>query len=181
MHAITFRIAWRTLATLSLATPCLVQAAGGGAAAGPVSRADNVRIRNEGHAQGVRHALSRASRTLGKPECQRIFREFRDGAGRPLQERLDGEARSSEAHLASLLLYDGSAHPRCRSKHTLAVAVPGSRVVLVCTPQFIDLAGRNPRMAAGLLIHEQLHALGLGENPPTSAEITERVMTQCAP
>ena len=181
MHAITFRIARRTLAALSLATPCVAQAAGGGAAAGPVPRADNVRIRNEGHALHVRQALTRASRRLAEPMCQRIFQEFRDGAGRPLQERLDAEAKSAEAHLGSLLLYDGWAQQGCRTKRTFALAVPGSRVILVCTSQFVDLAERNPRLAAGLLIHEQLHALGLGENPPTSAEITERVMTQCAP
>jgi hypothetical protein len=118
---------------------------------------------------------------LAKPECQRIFAEFRDGAGRPLQETLDAAAMSAAAYLASLLFYDGSASPRCRSKHSLAVAVPGSRVILLCIPQFVDLALRKPRIAAGLLIHEELHALGLGENPPTSAEITERVMTRCAP
>ena len=181
MHATTFRIAWRTLAALSLAMPGVAQAARAGGAAAPVSRADNVRIRNEGNALHVRHALTRASRTLATPKCQRIFWEFSDSAGRPLQARLDAEARSADAHLSSLLFYDGSAHPGCRSKHTFAVTVPGSRIIVVCTPQFVDLAERNPRMAAGLLIHEQLHALGLGENPPTSAEITERVMTRCAP
>jgi len=29
------------------------------------------------------------------------------------------------------------------------------------------------------MIHEALHTLGLGENPPTSAEITERVLARC--
>ncbi|MGH9253012.1 MAG: hypothetical protein ACRD3C_00415 [Vicinamibacterales bacterium] len=42
------------------------------------------------------------------------------------------------------------------------------------------LDGR-PRLsgARGLVIHEFLHALGLGENPPTSDEITERVTAKC--
>ena len=30
-----------------------------------------------------------------------------------------------------------------------------------------------------LLIHELLHSLGLGENPPTSAQITNTVMARC--
>jgi len=45
----------------------------------------------------VRRALARASRTLAKPACQRIFREFTDGAGRPLQETLDAKAESGQA------------------------------------------------------------------------------------
>jgi hypothetical protein len=182
MQILTSRVALRTLAALaSLFMPCLAQAAGEGAAAGPVQRADSVRIRNARHALGVRYALMRASRTLAKENCQRIFEEFRDGDGRPLREILDAEARSGEDHLASLLFYDGSAHPRCRSKHTWAVTSPGSRIILVCTTQFADLAEQHPRVASGVLIHEQLHALGLGENPPTSTEITERVMQLCAP
>jgi hypothetical protein len=32
---------------------------------------------------------------------------------------------------------------------------------------------------ATLVIHEQLHALGLGENPPTSTYITTRVYHRC--
>lgn len=182
MHPIRFRVGLRTLAALaSLVTPCFAQVAGEGKAAGPERGADTVRIPNVAHALGVRRALTRASRTLAKPECQRIFREFNDAAGRPLQEALDAEAKSGEAYLASLLFYDGSTHPRCRSQHTFAVTLPGSRVVLVCTAQFTELTGRKPRLAAGLLIHEQLHALGLGENPPTSSEITAQVMMRCTP
>jgi hypothetical protein len=30
-----------------------------------------------------------------------------------------------------------------------------------------------------LLIHEMLHSLGLGENPPSSREITEHVVARC--
>ena len=30
-----------------------------------------------------------------------------------------------------------------------------------------------------VLIHELLHSLGLGENPPDSAAITDRVMARC--
>ena len=85
------------------------------------------------------------------------------------------------AYLATLLFYDGSAHPRCRSPHTFAMTLPRSRVVLVCMTQFTELMGRKPRLAAAILIHEQLHALGLGENPPTSSEITARVLMRCAP
>jgi hypothetical protein len=33
--------------------------------------------------------------------------------------------------------------------------------------------------AAVLLIHELLHAIGLGENPPASEAITARVVARC--
>jgi hypothetical protein len=142
---------------------------------------DNVRLHNLGHAFAVRQVLRRAGRALVKPDCQRVFREFSNASGQPLQDRLDAEAKSGDAFLASLLFYEGSSHPRCDQKHTLAVARPGSRVVLLCTPQFFDVALRSPRLAASVLIHEELHALGLGENPPSSSEITARVAARCAP
>ena len=41
------------------------------------------------------------------------------------------------------------------------------------------IAVRNPREAEAMIIHELLHTLGLGENPPTSIEITRRVESRC--
>jgi hypothetical protein len=38
---------------------------------------------------------------------------------------------------------------------------------------------RNSRHAEALVIHEMLHSLGLGENPPPSDEITARVRARC--
>jgi hypothetical protein len=37
----------------------------------------------------------------------------------------------------------------------------------------------NPTLAEAMVIHEMLHTLGLGENPPTTFEITDRVMARC--
>ena len=48
------------------------------------------------------------------------------------------------------------------------------RVVLALTG-----ALHEPRLAEALVIHEMLHTLGLGENPPTSTEITKRVEGRC--
>jgi hypothetical protein len=36
-------------------------------------------------------------------------------------------------------------------------------------------------MAEVYVIHEMLHTLGHGENPPTSHEITQKVVRRCAP
>ena len=41
--------------------------------------------------------------------------------------------------------------------------------------------GRSPRRPRAVLLHEVLHTLGLGENPPTSAHITQRVVERCYP
>jgi hypothetical protein len=38
---------------------------------------------------------------------------------------------------------------------------------------------RDPGLSASLIIHESLHTLGLGENPPSSSEITQHVERRC--
>jgi hypothetical protein len=38
---------------------------------------------------------------------------------------------------------------------------------------------RNSRHVEAILIHELLHSLGLGENPPSSDYITSRVRARC--
>ena len=52
-------------------------------------------------------------------------------------------------------------------------------MVYVCGRAFKKLADRNPVMAQAVVIHEALHTLGLGENPPSSTEITARVLARC--
>jgi hypothetical protein len=59
------------------------------------------------------------------------------------------------------------------------VTTPGSRAVFVCTNRFTDFAKRSPVEAEAIVIHELLHTLGLGENPPSSDEITEAVLEAC--
>jgi Tol biopolymer transport system component len=38
---------------------------------------------------------------------------------------------------------------------------------------------RDPDLSASLIIHESLHALGLGEDPPSGRDITQRIERQC--
>lgn len=47
--------------------------------------------------------------------------------------------------------------------------------------QLALLDGNNPRRAEASVIREELHSLGLGENPPGSEEITARVLALCYP
>ena len=66
------------------------------------------------------------------------------------------------------------------SRGTLAYTSPLSRVVHLC-PHFLDNELERPAFAQAVVIHEMLHTLGLGEDPPSSREITDRVRRACAP
>jgi len=51
--------------------------------------------------------------------------------------------------------------------------------VLLLAGSAITVAEPKPFYAEAVIIHETLHSLGLGENPPTSDEITWRVFSRC--
>ena len=158
-----------------LALAARMSAADGPAAPGIV----HVRLGGRYDAGTVQRSLDRARGRLERPECQRVFAEFRDASGRPLQDALDRTGRSGAEHLGTLLFYDGAGQSRCGGGRTLAFTWVGSPIVFVCTPQFVAAARRDPILADAALIHESLHSLGLGENPPTSSEITSRVISRC--
>ena len=58
------------------------------------------------------------------------------------------------------------------------MTTPGSRTVRIC-PQFTQRQLRDPVLAEIVILHEALHTLGLGENPPLSTVITARVAAHC--
>jgi hypothetical protein len=74
--------------------------------------------------------------------------------------------------------YDGQGQAGCLRGRTMAVTSPGSRVVWVCS-QFVVEQHRDPGWAEATLIHEALHTLGLGENPPSATEISAQVVKRC--
>jgi hypothetical protein len=84
----------------------------------------------------------------------------------------------ADEYLRMIPFLDGSGETLCRSSRIALVATPNVRRVFVC-PAFADLQLREPREAESMVIHELLHTLGLGENPPTSMEITRRVAVRC--
>jgi hypothetical protein len=51
-------------------------------------------------------------------------------------------------------------------------------VVHVC-PRFVLSQRQDPTHAPELLIHELLHTLGLGENPPSTEAISRHVRARC--
>lgn len=124
-------------------------------------------------------AVVGARRRLEQPACRGLLAELSDASGRTLQENLDAIGETGGTYLARILFADGSGRQRCKGDEAYAFTTPGSRVVYVCGREFKGLAARNPVRAQAIVIHEALHTLGLGENPPSSSEITARVLAAC--
>ncbi len=151
--------------------------------AGPaqVSPSDGIRIPGSRNAQAARKAIQGAMRRLADPQCRRVLADFTDASGRRLDRVLEESGQTAESQLALLFFYDGSVHRRCRDSDTLAFTTPGSRVVFICGWQFTQEQRGDPLGTEAIVIHEMLHSLGLGENPPSAYQITSRVLRHCAP
>ena len=129
--------------------------------------------------EAVGKAVRGASLKLREAQCNQVFSDFRDSRGRTLQQNLQDRGETGESFLRWLIFYNGDAESVCREARTAAATNPGARMVHVCPNQFIQAQLATPGRAAVLIIHEELHALGLKENPPTSAEITAIVISRC--
>jgi hypothetical protein len=137
-----------------------------------------VQIRSRTTAEPVRAAIRGASLRLERPECGRIVSDFTDASGRNLQENLEALGQTPAGYLGLIVFVDGLGQARCVGEQVLALTTPGSRVIHIC-PQFGGQQRRDPALAETVIIHEALHSLGLGENPPSSLEITRRVRDRC--
>ena len=129
-------------------------------------------------AGAVSRARSGAIRRLRDPRCQGVFSDFQDSRGRTIQQNLDEGGMSATDYLQTLPFVDGSREPLCRKTKVALAAAPGVPRVVIC-PAFADFQLRQPHLAESIVIHEALHTLGLGENPPSSLEITARVEARC--
>jgi hypothetical protein len=123
-------------------------------------------------ASAVKGALAR----LARPGCQDVFSDFADEAGRSLSSTLAASKRSAAEAFRLMRFVDGRQAPQCRWGPRLAFTQTGSRVIYICSLHFRD---QNRTTTEIILIHEFLHTLGLGENPPASEAITERVAARC--
>jgi hypothetical protein len=128
----------------------------------------------------VLSSLTAASEWLAKPGCQSLAVEFRDGRDLPLANRLAELGTDWNTYMSWILFRNGSGRVQCDAQ-TLAYTTPGGRVVFVCERQFERAWNLDPRRATAIIIHEVLHTLGLQENPPSSDEITSRVLARCKP
>ena len=124
-------------------------------------------------------AVALALKKLADPRCQRIFTDFRDRSGRPLQKQLDSLGHDGAGFLRILRFANGVGLLPCQSRGVLAATTPLSHVIFLCGTQFFERQRLDPELGAALVIHESLHALGLGENPPASNEITMGVVARC--
>jgi hypothetical protein len=147
-----------------------------------LARADSTNVRLHGApGMAVRQAVAGASLRLERLGCQQVLSDFSDGAGHTLQAALDQLGETPTSYLRGLVFfYDGASQRRCASGEVLGGTQPGSRVIYVCPRQFFEAYRRDTLLAEVFIIHETLHSLGLGENPPASLEITQRVMTRCS-
>jgi hypothetical protein len=177
----------RTLSATLIATVTIAGLAESrlGAADKPSSiaavRSVHVMIANPVVRQRVELAIRGASQRLDGRECQKLFTDFQDGAGQPLQARLDGIHLTGAEFLTWLRFAEGEALPLCtRTTHVAAFTQPGSRVIQVCGGIFARQSTADSQAGEILIIHELLHTLGLEENPPSSADISRRVLERCS-
>jgi hypothetical protein len=124
-------------------------------------------------------ALAGASRWLQKPECRGVLAEFRDQDGVPLDQKLARLAVDEVGYLRTILFRDGSHLSPCKRAATVMFTTPGSKLVFVCERQLQEQVRTDRSLVNALVIHELLHTLGLGENPPTTWQITDRVKARC--
>jgi len=127
----------------------------------------------------AKRSLSRAHEWLAKPACQSLFSEFHDEHGRPLTERLRDLSATPQSYLQLIYFLDGEKGRACNMDRVLAFTEPGSRVVYLCGRYFERASRRDAREVQATIIHEMLHSLGLGENPPSPGYITHRVRSLC--
>jgi hypothetical protein len=128
----------------------------------------------------VQGAIQGAAARLARPSCHRVLSDFVDESGLDLETRLLASGRSPADAFAALRFVDSRAAPQCRAGTTLAFTQTGSPAIHVCGRLFMKRSMRNRLTAEIIVIHEFLHALGLGENPPTSQAITEQVVVRCS-
>jgi hypothetical protein len=137
-------------------------------------------------ASAVERAQAGAARRLQDPECLKVLTEFTDGEGRTLDRNLETWGMSAAEYVQTLTFRDGVAIPRCRQARIELLTNRGLPRVYVCpvgvgalNSRFARTQTESPALAEAMVIHEMFHTLGLGENPPSSFEITERVRARC--
>ena len=123
--------------------------------------------------------LDAAATALSHSECQMLTSDFVDGRGQPLSTRLTELGVTARDYLGLIIFADGTGRGSCKRDGVRAYTAPGSRVIYLCGRTFVQSAQREPKELKAVMIHEMLHSLGLGENPPTSKHITYRVRQRC--
>ena len=180
--------ALRSLARVSCLAAAVVACAPAPAAA---NDRETTRAMRRGHPlnpfdQGVVDRLrERAAARLEEPECGKVLTDFTDRSGRTLRENLEPLGVSASEYLRQLEFVDGRSVRQCRDGLVMMTTEPGVPRVSVCPAEgqlnsrLSRLEFRSGSLAEAMVIHEMLHTLGLGENPPSTFEITKRVRDRC--
>jgi len=128
----------------------------------------------------VYKAIEGARRRLADDGCRRILDDFVDGTGASLADHLEARSLTPSEHLSQIWFVDGTGEVPCDDSLTAAFTTQGGRVVFICAARFASAQDALCGPAGEIIvIHEFLHTLGLGENPPTSNQITQRVWQRC--
>lgn len=128
----------------------------------------------------LRRAIVGAAGRLERDECRQVLTDFPDRSGRPLTVNLDASGHSASEYLLQHVWFvDDSDAAQCQGGIIAAFTAVGDHVIRICTEGFSATVARNSTTAEFLVIHEMLHTLGLGENPPAPDDITNRVRTRC--
>lgn len=153
---------------------------------GPLQAGSEARALNSYDRGVVERVRARAVERLDDARCAQVLADFTDREGRTLESNLRSRGQSAAAHLQQLAFVDGSHLPVCRRLNVAMATTPGGLQVFVC-PAGIGRANsrlshvelQSGTLAEAMMIHEMLHTLGLGENPPTTFEITRQVRARC--
>ncbi len=134
----------------------------------------------------VERVRGRAASRLEDPECGKLLTDFKDRGGRTLESNLQPLGVSPSGYLLQLSFLDGSPLPACQPMTVIMVTTPGAPRVFVCPAgvgrpniRLSRIEVESGFLAEAMVIHEMLHTLGLGENPPSTFEITDRIRQRC--
>lgn len=148
----------------------------------PTEVGSRIRVADVWASSVVARAVKGAAATLESPDCQRLLTDFNDEAGNPLTERLKAIGRTASQFVTELWYVDASAESTCILNQILAYTKPGMRIIYICAKRVAASTGmQSGRRAEAIIIHEMLHALGLGEGGrhPSAEAITQKVLTRC--
>ena len=134
----------------------------------------------------IERVRARAAALLDGAECAKVLTDFNDRNGRTLEENLEPWRVTASQYLLQLSFVDGSRVRNCRDRLVMMATRPGMPRVFVCpagggqiNSRLAQVEFRSGNLAEAMVIHEMLHTLGLGENPPSTFEITQRVRDRC--
>lgn len=152
---------------------------GGGASAGKTGN----QIKDSKLHASVERALTKAKQKLQNQQCRELFNRNGtiDGKTSPLIDVMhDRQYTDPSAYLTKYLTYVGGDSDDCAGFVQASTKVGQSRVAVCGT--FLSSGGDG--WNAVYLIHEMMHSLGQGENPPmagqpTSAQLNQQVSAAC--